>query len=112
MTDLSVQGLVLPISHGKNPHLGSSLQWSCFPGRVDRALGMTCHLGEGLPTVKMWDVCSLGIHALRLKALCKGRLCGGFFLSSLGTERGRSKDCFKVCMHYVVDTVLFFFLNI
>lgn len=111
MTDLHVKGLVLSISNGENPHLGSSLQWSCFPGRVDRALGMTCHLGERLLTVKMWDVYSLGMHALRLKALCKVRLCGGFFLSSLGTERGRTKDCFKICMHYVVTTV-FFFLNI
>lgn len=78
MTDLNVKGLVLPISNGENPHLGPSLQWSCFAGRVDRALGTTCHLGEGLPTVKMWDVCSLGMYALRLKALCKVRLCGGF----------------------------------
>lgn len=107
MTDLSVQGLVLPISNGENPHRGSSLQWSCFPGRVGRALGMTCHLGEGLPTVKMWAICSLGMYALRLKALYKVRLCGGFFLSSLRTERGRSKDCFKICMYYVVPTVFF-----
>lgn len=36
------------------------------------------------------------------------RLCGGFFLSSLRTERGRSKDCFKICMYYVVSSVFFF----